>query len=104
MAKLNPPSAFDFKEPSNFEAWLSNFNLYRLASKLNKEDAETQLATLLYCMGEDAKAVYDTFTFTSTADKVDFKKVTDKFKDYFRPKKNLNSCQISVPQKGSSTR
>lgn len=89
MAKLNPPSAFDFKDPSNFGSWLSNFELYRIASKLKKEDGETQLATLLYCMGEDAKAVYDTFSFQQDADKTDFKKVTDKFKDYFRPKKNL---------------
>jgi hypothetical protein len=51
MAKLNPPSAFNFKEVSSFEAWLTKFELYRLASKLNKEDNENQLATSLYGQG-----------------------------------------------------
>lgn len=54
MAKLNLRSAFDFREPTNFGLWLSNFELYHIASKLNKADTETQLATLLNCMGEDA--------------------------------------------------
>jgi len=88
MAKLNAPAQFDFAS-NNFSGWAKTFKMYRLASKLNKEEGEVQVATLIYTMGKEAEVIYDSFTFEQEQDKNDYEKVMEKFTNYFEPKKNI---------------
>ena len=47
MSKLNPPETFDFSKPQLWEEWKKRFKRYRIASKLNKEDGEVQVSTII---------------------------------------------------------
>ena len=40
MSKFNPPTNFQFNKPNEWPEWHDRFSRYRLATKLNKEDAE----------------------------------------------------------------
>ena len=54
---LQPPAAFDFKQPDEWSRWKRWFDQFRLASGLSTEDDKWQVSTLLYCMGENAEEV-----------------------------------------------
>ena len=61
--------------------------LYAKASGVDSKDEETQCAVFLHTIGEEALEVYDTFTFTEEADKIEPLKA--KFEVYCSPKKNV---------------
>lgn len=87
MSKLTPPANLDYSRPEDFTEWLKRFKLYRLASKLSKEDGEIQVATLLYTMGGDAQCIMDTFDLGDD-DKKKFDAVSTRFTTYFNPRYN----------------
>lgn len=59
-------------------------------TKLNKEDGELQVCTLLYSLGKEAEQVYKTFTFLDEdeEDPNDYETVMAKLDNYFVPKVN----------------
>lgn len=61
--KLNikPPSEFSFQPPNDWATWSGRWKQYYELVGLEKETAQTQVATLLYTMGEQANAVLSTF-------------------------------------------
>ena len=51
---LQQPEPFDFKAPDTWPKWKRRFEQFRVASGLSTADAEQQVNTLLYSMGEEA--------------------------------------------------
>ena len=55
--RLQTPDSFNFKEPEEWPRWKRRFEQFQVALGLKGEDAEKQVSTLLYCLGEEAEAV-----------------------------------------------
>lgn len=93
MAKFNPPDNFDFCTPSKWPEWRERFMRYRSATKLNKEDGDVQVSTLIYAMGKEADKIFASFTFTPGDNgrdmRNDFDTVLHKFNEHFIPKRNI---------------
>ena len=80
---LNPSTAFNFRQPEEWEKWLTRFEQFRIASRLSTESGERQVSSLLYCMDVDAVDVLAT-TNISDNDKKNCSKVVKKFNEYFK--------------------
>lgn len=88
MAKFPPPETFDFSRPEHWPEWRQRFQRYRTATKLNLEDGDVQVCTLLYSLGKEAEQVYKTFTFEEREEEDDYEIVLEKLDNYFVPKVN----------------
>ena len=88
MAKFNPPDSFAFDRPNEWDDWKQRFVRYRLATKLNKEDGEVQVSSLIYAMGPEAENIFKSFAL-SEEDQKKFDEVLKKYDDYFYPKRNV---------------
>ena len=86
--QLQPPAAFDFKNPDDWLRWKRRFEQYRIASGLSKEDTEKQVSTLLYCLGEESEAVLSSTNVTDDERKV-YATVVEKLDDFFKVRKNV---------------
>lgn len=89
MPKFDPPSSFNFSKPTEWPEWKRRFERFRIATKLDKDTAAVQVNSLVYAMGPEADHVYCAFSFDSDEDSNDYKKVLQKFDDYFIPKRNI---------------
>ena len=89
MAQLNlrPPEPFDFRNPDDWPRWKRRFQQFRVASGLTADDAEKQISTLLYCLGEQAEAVLSS-TNASEEELKDYDAVVRKFDEFFKVRKN----------------
>ena len=82
MAKILPPTSFDFNKPETWLEWKKRF-----ASKLNEESQERQVDTLVYVMGQEAKNAFGQLNLTNEERK-DYDKVEQGFDSYLQPKTN----------------
>ena len=94
MSKLSPPENFDFTRPAAWPAWKTRFQRYRVATKLNTESGEVQVATLVYTLGSEADNIFQSFSFPTPTNEGedpanDFGTVLKMFEDYFVPKRNI---------------
>ena len=94
MPKFNPPEAMDFSHPETWPDWKDRFILYRMATKLHKEDGEIQVSSLVYAMGREASKIFKSFTFDEPTEEIPdpanhFETVLAKFENYFIPKRNI---------------
>ena len=80
--QVTPPENFNFKNPEEFDKWLTRFERFKIASGLNEKSEEQQVNTLLYCMGREAGDIFHSFHL-SNAQQKQIKSVTEKFKNYF---------------------
>ena len=87
--KFQPPDSLDFSSPNTWPQWKKRFERYSIVSKLNKDENEVQVSTLLYCMGPESEQVYSNFKFTNEDDRNNFKKVMEKFDQHFIPQRNV---------------
>ena len=87
MAKILPPTSFDFNKPETWLEWKKRFARYRSASKLNEESQERQVDTLIYVMGQEAENAFGQLNLTNEERK-DYDKVEQGFDSYFQPKTN----------------
>lgn len=81
---LDPPQQFSFK-PADWPNWRVNFERFRIASGLNKEDDYQQIYTLINVMGREAYHIRRTFTFRATEDRTEYETILWKFDTYFFP-------------------
>ena len=51
--QVTPPEKFSLM-PEEWCKWIRRFERFRVASKLNKRDEESQVSTLIYSMGDEA--------------------------------------------------
>ncbi|MCG8045737.1 MAG: reverse transcriptase domain-containing protein, partial [Candidatus Thiodiazotropha endolucinida] len=87
MAKFSPPETFDFSHPTQWTDWKERFSRFRLASKLNKEEGEVQVSSLIYTMGKEAENVFKSFELDAE-DSKNYATVLEKFDLHFIPKRN----------------
>ena len=89
MAQLNlkPPEPFDFRNTDDWPRWKRRFQQFRVASGLTGDDAEKQISTLLYCLGEQAEAVLSS-TNASEEELKDYDAVVKKLDEFFKVRKN----------------
>ena len=87
MFRLQPPQKFDFTATWNWQTWRQRFQRFRIASKLSEESAETQVSTLIYCMGIEAEPIYKSLSFKKKENEKNFDVILSKFNAYFVPKK-----------------
>jgi len=78
MAKFPPPESLDFSRPEMWPEW-----------KLNKEDGEVQVCTLLYALGRESEQVFKTFTFAAADDEKKYETALAKLDNYFVPRVNI---------------
>ena len=88
MPGFKPPENFDFRQPTGWVSWKQRFSRFRLASKLNKEDGEVQVSSLIYSMGPQAEGIFSQFNLNA-ADSKDYEKVVEKFDEHFTPQRNV---------------
>ena len=69
MPKFNPHNNFNFQNHSEWPEWKNWFARFRLASKLNKEENQVQISSLIYAMGQMAEKIFSSLTFDSPDDK-----------------------------------
>ena len=62
---------------------------YLTATKLNKEEAEVQVSTLLTIIGAEGHRVFFTFHWEREAGQKSLEKVIQKFGEYVQPKVNI---------------
>lgn len=73
-----------------WEEWIEEFNRYRRATKLHKEDGDIQRDTLIYVMGgKQANKIFKTLKFVDPEKDTDFDTLVNKFTAYFILKRNL---------------
>lgn len=87
MSNIQLPEKLDFTDNAQWNAWISRFERYKIVSELSAKDEAVQVATLIYSMGEKAEDIFLSFNLNED-DKKNFKKVKEKFDDYFQPKVN----------------
>ena len=85
--QVKPPDNFSFK-PNEWKSWKQRFERYRSVSKLDKVSEQQQVDMLVYCMGEKAEQILDSFGL-KPPELAKYDTVMGKFENYFTPKKNL---------------
>ena len=78
----------DGSTASNWRTWVSAWNTYRFATKLDKEEEARQVATHLAVIGKEASKVFRTFTWASPDDAKNITAVVSKFEEYCIPREN----------------
>ena len=59
MARFDPPPKFSYKA-DEWEEWLADFDEYRITAKVDKEEGNVQISSLLYSMGaKKAREMYN---------------------------------------------
>ena len=89
---LPPPTALEIHDSKAAEKW-KKFKLawdnYSLAAELNDKSEAIQVATLFTVIGEEAREVFSTFSWTTAGDSGKIKPVLTKFEEYCQPRKNV---------------
>ena len=60
-----------------------------IATEYTEKAEQVKTSLLLHCIGERAREVYNSFTFQSEADSMNYTKVLEQFEAYFGPCKNV---------------
>ena len=87
MAQFQPPEKLNFSNP-RWEEWKSTFEAFALITELKTKSPDIQVATLKYCMGNEADNIMKTFDLTVEESK-SYDTVLARFDQYFKPKKNI---------------
>ena len=89
MSQIEPPDPLDFaKADTRWPDWKRQFERYRIATKLLKEDEDIQISTLLYTMGSESKYVFTQFALDEKEAR-DYTFVVGKLDKHFRPVRNV---------------
>ncbi|PIK42334.1 hypothetical protein BSL78_20817 [Apostichopus japonicus] len=98
--QITPPGTFSFKS-EDWEQWIKRFERFRSASGLSEKPSVTQVDMLIYCMGEQAEEIFNSFTFPpivvvtesegsqSTPQSPSYSDVKDKFQSHFIARRNV---------------
>ena len=85
---FKPPEKFNFYQPAGWPEWRERLLQFQIASKLNNEDGEIQVSSLIYSMGSDAERVFSQFNLSEEEGK-NFDTVLEKFNTHFVPQVNV---------------
>ena len=85
LLRLEPPPAFDFKNPDQWPHWNLRFEEFRSATALDAESETRQVSVLLYCMAGDVL----TSTKISEEDRKKYNSVMKKFDEFIDVRRNV---------------
>jgi hypothetical protein len=98
---IQPPTGLDLKsrnKAENWKAYKQCWENYTIVPQLDKQPEEYRVALFLYCIGQEAVKVYNSFDLTPE-DKRKLEKIIDKFDKYAigqvnetYERYNFNSC------------
>ena len=89
--QIPPPDVLELNDgstASNWRIWVSAWENYTLATKLDKEEEARQVATLLAVIGKEANKVLRTFTWSSPDDAKQIAVDFTQFEEYCIPREN----------------
>lgn len=90
--QISPPGQFSFKS-DDWEQWSKRFERFRSACGLKDKSQSVQIDTLIYCMGEQAEEIFNSFVFTPSGEGADatlrYACVKGKFQDHFIARRNI---------------
>ena len=86
--RLQPPDPFNFRSPDDWPRWKRRFQQFREALGLSEEAATKQIGTLLYCLGEEADAVFS-LTNPTAEERGNYDNILAKFDSFFQVRKNV---------------
>ena len=86
--QVPPPEKFTFSNPEDWSKWISRLERFLSASGLKEKGDESQVNTLIYCMGEEADDILRSFQM-SEDDKKKYKPVKERFDAHFDKRKNV---------------
>ena len=86
--QVPPPEKFTFSNPEDWSKWIRRFERFLSASGLKEKGDESQVNTLIYCMGEEADDILRSFQM-SEDDKKKYKPVKERFDAHFDKRKNI---------------
>ena len=91
MDRLQPPKPLIMEGNllQNWKLWKQEFNLFMIATEYTEKAEQVKTSLLLHCIGERAREVYNSFTFQSEADSMNYTKVVEQFEAYFGPRRNV---------------
>ena len=78
----------DSNVTEKWSEWKEMWEHYSVASKVNKEEGDVQVAALLTAIGPEARKVFKTWNLSATERK-DIKGVIERFDNYCNPRKNI---------------
>ena len=78
----------DSNVAEKWSEWKEMWEHYSVASKVNKEEGDVQVAALLTAIGPEARKVFKTWNLSATERK-DIKGVIERFDNYCNPRKNI---------------
>ena len=85
--QVSTPEKFNFK-PEDWERWIRRFERFRIASKLDKENAAAQVNTLIYSMGDEADDILTSLKLTDE-ERASYTTVKGKLDNFFIVKRNV---------------
>nr|XP_012235931.1 PREDICTED: uncharacterized protein LOC105680077 [Linepithema humile] len=86
LPSVQTPSEFNFEKPESWAMWLKRFERYVSVANLKDRAESEKIDLLLYTMGEKAEEILAQISTGSNL--ATLRAVTDKFTEYFSPKKN----------------
>ena len=91
MEKFNPPSqlTFDGNLREHWKLWKQELEFYMVATETDSKDDKVKSSILLTCIGPQGREVYNTLTFRTGENKLDYKLIIEKFEQYCVPRKNV---------------
>lgn len=105
MPQFSPPASSSLTAPRNGRSG-NRFSRFRLATKLNKDDGEIQVSSLIYAIGSEAEKIFSSFVFTTEDQKKDYELIL-KFDEYFIPRRNViheRACFYQLTQQAEHLR
>lgn len=87
LPNVQTSAEFQFEKPEAWLLWLKRFERYISVANLKDRSEKEKIDLLLYTMGEKAEEILVQMTSGSTS-LLTLKAVTDKFTEYFSPKRN----------------
>ena len=78
----------DSNVAEKWSEWKEMWEHYSVASKVNKEEGDVQVAAFLTAIGPEARKVFKTWNLSATERK-DIKGVIERFDNYCNPRKNI---------------
>ncbi|XP_075556585.1 uncharacterized protein LOC142588643 [Dermacentor variabilis] len=79
---FQPPAPFDFANPPTWVTWLSRYEEYAAVPGLTHASQDTQVRSLLYCMGPEARPLLETFSLDAQS-LASYQVVATRFTEHF---------------------
>ena len=90
MDRLKPHFSFSFNGNVGeaWKSWKKTFQFFITATETDEKSEKVKISTLLTCIDQRGREIYDTFTFTDADLSLYLKAVLEKFDKYCEPRKN----------------